>query len=124
MLHHVSIEIDPADSARMVEMWNVLGFERVEAPVEIGDWVVWLERANTQVHLILTPEPKVPALGHAAVVADDFEGCVSKLEAAGLTVEPARELWGERRAFVLGPGGHRVEIMAGPPGGANGDRAS
>jgi catechol 2,3-dioxygenase-like lactoylglutathione lyase family enzyme len=115
MLHHVSIEIDPADCDRMVEMWSALGFDRIEAPAEIRDWVVWLERTRTQVHLILTPEPKVPALGHAAVVAEDFDDCVNRLRAAGFAVEAARELWGEHRAFVLGPGGHRVEVMAAPP---------
>ena len=29
--------------------------------------------------------------------------------------ERHRELWGQPRAFVTMPGGHRVELMAAPP---------
>jgi len=57
----------------------------------------------------------VPVLGHPAVVVDDFAATFSALEEAGHEVERHRELWGEPRAFVVIPGGHRVEFMAAPP---------
>ena len=66
-------------------------------------------------HLIVTEGATVPALGHAAFVAPDFDATVRALEAAGFEVEEHRQLWGEKRSFVLAPGGHRVEIMAAPP---------
>lgn len=116
MLHHVSLEVTPDDAERMLELWSALGFERVAAPEEIAEWAIWVERAGTQIHLIQTPQPAVPALGHAAVVAEDFESALGALRTAGFAVEPARELWGEARAFVTAPGGHRVEVMAAAPG--------
>lgn len=116
MLHHVSLEIPGAEAERSIEFWSLLGFEPVAAPAEIASYVTWLERAGTQIHLIHAPQPNVPALGHAAVVATDFEPAMQRLAAAGFEVEETRRLWGERRAVATAPGGHRVELMAAPPG--------
>jgi hypothetical protein len=38
---------------------------------------------------------------------------------AGFQVEDTRQLWGADRAFVIAPGGHRVELMAEPPPRSN-----
>ena len=114
-LHHVSLEVAPGDVERTVEFWELIGFASLAAPDEIAPYVSWLERDGHQIHLIHTEGAIVPALGHAAVVAADFEGTIAGLRQAGFEVEEARELWGERRAFAIGPGGHRVELMAAPP---------
>ena len=50
-----------------------------------------------------------------AIVATEYDAFVGRLRDAGLEVEDADELWGERRAFVLTPGGGRLEVMAAPP---------
>ena len=115
MLQHVSIEVAPADVERMLEFWKAIGFRRVEAPGPINPYVSWVEREGTQIHLIHTEEPSVPVLGHAAVVAADFDATVSRVAAAGFEVERHRQLWGKRRSFAIGPGGHRVELMEAPP---------
>jgi Glyoxalase/Bleomycin resistance protein/Dioxygenase superfamily len=117
VLHHVSIEVDPKEVDRAVEFWQLLGFKRVEAPGELGEYVTWLEHAGTQVHLIHSEAATVPPLGHAAVVVEDFEATFAALEAAGHEPERHQELWGEPRAFATMPGGHRVELMAAPPSG-------
>ena len=116
MLHHVSIEVAPDDVDRTVELWGLLGFEPVSAPGALGGYVTWLEHGGTQIHLIHTEDATVPALGHAAVVTPDFEATVARVREAGYEVEESRELWGERRAFTVAPGGHRIELMAAPPG--------
>jgi catechol 2,3-dioxygenase-like lactoylglutathione lyase family enzyme len=121
MLHHVSIEIAPAEAERMVEFWKAIGFAEVDAPEPINPYVTWLEREGTQIHLIHAEDPTVPALGHAAVVAPDFEETVGRVRAAGFEVEDSRELWGERRAFAVGPAGHRVELMEAPPPASTGE---
>jgi catechol 2,3-dioxygenase-like lactoylglutathione lyase family enzyme len=115
VLHHVSLEIAPEDVERTVEFWEVLGFARLDAPPEIAEWVTWLERETTQIHLIHTPEPTVPQLGHPAVVATDFDATIARLREQSFAVDEARELWGEPRAFAVSPGGQRVEVMAAPP---------
>jgi catechol 2,3-dioxygenase-like lactoylglutathione lyase family enzyme len=115
VLHHVSLEIAPDDVEDTIEFFGLLGFTRIEAPDPIAPFVTWLEAGTTQIHLIHTPEPTTPALGHPAVVAGDFESVVTRLRDAGFEVEEADELWGERRSFAVLPTGQRVEVMAAPP---------
>ena len=115
MLQHVSIEIDPALAGDAVAFWKLLGFTEVESPEPLGGYVTWLERNGTQIHLIHTEAATVPVLGHAAVVVEDHAATVAAVRAAGHEVQEARELWGAPRAFAIGPGGHRVELMGSPP---------
>jgi catechol 2,3-dioxygenase-like lactoylglutathione lyase family enzyme len=115
VLQHVSLEVPPADVERTIEFWRLLDFEQVEAPEPIAPFVTWLQRDGTQIHLLHNDAATVPPLGHAAVVAEDFEATVKRLREAAFEVEDARELWGASRAFALAPAGHRVELMAAPP---------
>lgn len=114
MLHHVGIEVRPADIERSVELWQVLGFALVEPPATLSEFT-WLERSGTQVHLMPTEEPAVPPRGHTAVVAPDFDATLAELGERGFEVELRREHWGVPRAVVIAPGGHRVELMEAPP---------
>ena len=98
-----------------MEFWSLIGFSEVEAPEALGDSVRWLEREGTQVHLILTEGHTAPVLGHPAVVVPDHGEAKQRLREAGFEVQDARQLWGADRAFAIGPGGHRVELMASPP---------
>lgn len=111
----MSLEVAPDEVERTVEFFGVLGFQRIPAPDSIAPFVTWLEAGTTQIHLIRTPEPTTPMLGHPAVVASDFDAAVGGLREAGFQVEDADELWGERRSFAVLPGGQRVEVMAAPP---------
>jgi catechol 2,3-dioxygenase-like lactoylglutathione lyase family enzyme len=118
MLHHVGIEVAPAEIERTIELWQLLGFELVEPPASLSEFT-WLERGGTQVHLMPTESPTVPPRGHTAVVVADFEVAFAALAENGFEVEHRREHWGAPRARVIGPGGHRVELMAAPPAPRN-----
>jgi catechol 2,3-dioxygenase-like lactoylglutathione lyase family enzyme len=115
VLQHVSIEIPPTEVEDAVAFWRLLGFAAVDSPEALGGYVTWLERSGTQIHLIHTDGATAPVLGHAAVVVDDFEAAMKGVAEAGHEVEETRPLWGARRAFAVGPGGHRVELMEFPP---------
>jgi catechol 2,3-dioxygenase-like lactoylglutathione lyase family enzyme len=115
MLQHVSIEMPPDQVGAAVEFWRLLDFEPVESPEPLGGYVTWVEHGGTQIHLIHTEAATVPVLGHVAVVVDDFEGALRRVGAAGHEVSETRDLWGARRAFAIGPGGHRVELMESAP---------
>jgi catechol 2,3-dioxygenase-like lactoylglutathione lyase family enzyme len=114
MLHHVGIEVAPVDIERTVELWQLLGFELVEPPASLSEFT-WLERKGTQVHLMPTESPTVPPRGHTAVVVADFDGAFARLTESGFEAERRREHWGTARARVIGPGGHRIELMAAAP---------
>jgi hypothetical protein len=117
MLHHVTLEILPADLGRAAEFWALLGFAEVDPPEDLADAYTWFEREGTQVHLLRTDAPIVPDRGHAAVVVPDFERSVERLRDSGFEVTPKRERWGSRRVDAIAPGGHRVELMERPPAG-------
>jgi hypothetical protein len=110
----VGIEVRPAEVERSVELWQALGFAEVEPPATLSEFT-WLERDGTQIHLMPTDEPIVPARGHTAIVARDFDHDVAALRALGFEVERRREHWGVPRALAIAPGGHRIELMAAPP---------
>lgn len=114
MLHHAGIEVAPADLERSVELWRALGFAEVEPPATLSEFI-WLEREGTQIHLMPTDRPTVPPRGHVAVIVADFGEAIEALRDLGFEVEPRREHWGARRAVVIAPGGHRVELMASSP---------
>jgi catechol 2,3-dioxygenase-like lactoylglutathione lyase family enzyme len=114
MLHHVGLEVAPADIERSVELWQLLGFELVEPPASLSEFT-WLERGGTQIHLMPTDSPTVPARGHTAVVVPDFEGALAALAEHGFEVERRREHWGSPRGAAISPGGHRIELMAAAP---------
>jgi catechol 2,3-dioxygenase-like lactoylglutathione lyase family enzyme len=114
MLHHVGIEVSPAEIERTVELWQLLGFELVEPPAPLSEFT-WLEREGTQVHLMPTESPTVPPRGHTAIVVPDFERTFAALAEHGFDIERRREHWGAPRARAITPDGHRIELMAHPP---------
>ncbi|HWC49355.1 MAG TPA: VOC family protein [Solirubrobacterales bacterium] len=114
MLHHVGVEVVPAEIEAAAGFFELLGFARVQPPETLREFT-WLEHSGTQVHLMPEEQPTVPSPGHLAVVVEDFEGTVARVREAGFKVEPKREHWGQPRALAIAPGGHRVELMAAPP---------
>jgi catechol 2,3-dioxygenase-like lactoylglutathione lyase family enzyme len=114
-LQHVSVEVRRETVPAELEFWALLGFGRVEPPGTLGEIAAWVQRGATQIHLLFSDDPVVPPGGHAAVVAEDFEGTVAALRAAGFDPEEHERHWGAARAFVHSPGGHLVELMAQPP---------
>jgi catechol 2,3-dioxygenase-like lactoylglutathione lyase family enzyme len=115
MLHHVGIEVAPADLPRTVELFELLGFERVEPPPALAQGFTWLEREGTQVHLMHEERPAVAPRGHLAVVIPDLDATLARLREHGFETSPGRAHWGAQRAHAVAPGGQRVELMAAPP---------
>jgi hypothetical protein len=115
MLHHVGIEIRPAEVERAVALFELLGFARVEPPPTLAEGFTWVEREGTQVHLMHADEPVVPPRGHLAVVVPDFDDTLGRLRAAGHDPTPGREHWGVPRAHLVLAGGQRIELMAAAP---------
>lgn len=115
MLHHVGIEVAPADIERTVEFFATLGFAQVEPPAALAEGFTWLERGGTQVHLMHEENPTVPSRAHLAVVTPDLEASLARLHDQGFETRPGRRHWGKPRAHAVAPGGHRVELMAAAP---------
>lgn len=115
VLHHVALEIHPDQLDRSVELWEIAGFTRVPEPPELTGRFVWMEREATQIHLALVEQPVTPAVGHAAAVAEDLDRVEDELRRAGFEVFEKSVYWDARRIAVVGPAGHRIELMEAPP---------
>ena len=115
MLHHVALEVRPADVPEDTRFWMLAGFERVGVPEALGSDYTWFEKAGTQIHLMHVEEPVIPSRGHVAIIARDFEETLTRLAEGGFEAVEGRQLWGRRRVKVTSPSGHRVEVMAAPP---------
>lgn len=114
-IHHVALEASPLDRESLAAFFALLGFARVEPPAALRDRTLWLERGATQVHVLFADAAVAPPQGHVAVVVEDYDAALGRLRAAGFAPEPRTPHWGAPRSFVRAPGGHRVELMAGPP---------
>jgi catechol 2,3-dioxygenase-like lactoylglutathione lyase family enzyme len=118
VIQHVALEVRPRDVDACAGFWRLLGFEAVAAPRSLDARTEWLQRGETQVHLLFAAAPVVPSAGHVAVVVDGYDATLAALRQAGLEPEPRAEHWGSPRCFVRCPAGHRVEIMAFAPDAA------
>ncbi|HMJ35697.1 MAG TPA: VOC family protein [Baekduia sp.] len=115
-IHHVSLETRRGDLDAEVAFWALLGFAQVQPPGELGERSTWVQSGGTQIHLLHADEPVVAPDGHVAVVCPAFEETTEALREAGFAVEARTPYWGAPRAFTRSPGGHKVEVMAAPPG--------
>lgn len=117
MIQHVTLEVREEDALAEAEFWGLLGFAAVPLVAGLDGRALWLERAGTQIHLGFEAQPVIPPEGHVAVVAEDYDAACRRLVQAGHEVTPRQEHWGAPRCFTRSPAGHRVEVMAAPPGG-------
>lgn len=113
MIHHVGLEVRAQDADAEVAFWALLGYVEVAPPTpSLGGRSRWVERAGSQIHLLLTDAPVIPPSGHVAVVAQDYDAVVAELRAAGHEAAERTRYWGAARTQVVSPAGHLVEITA------------
>jgi catechol 2,3-dioxygenase-like lactoylglutathione lyase family enzyme len=115
-LHHVALETAPADREPLVRFFALLGFGEVPPPGSLQGSTRWVQRDGLQIHLLFADDPDVPGQGHVAIVERDYDAAMERLRGAGFEPEQRAQHWGVPRCFVRAPGGHRVEVMAAPPG--------
>lgn len=115
-LQHIALETRHEHVQAEIAFWGILGFSEVRPPEALAKRSVWLGRERVQVHLLFAQDPFPPPEGHAAFVADDYDEAVERLRGAGFEVDDREAHWGAARCFVRSPAGHRIELMAAPPG--------
>jgi catechol 2,3-dioxygenase-like lactoylglutathione lyase family enzyme len=117
VLHHAAFAVPAGKSDVCAAFWALLGFTEIEPPATLRGRTRWLARGQTQIHLLLAEDARPARDGtHVAVVAEDFDDVLARLAAAGFPADPRERHWGAPRAYVLDPVGHRIEVMAWPPG--------
>ena len=100
---------------------EVLGLEEVPRPAEIAERFrsAWYRIGSAELHVVENPEfsPLDSPLGpHLAVVTDDFQATVARVEAMGQPFRfgPGEGPDGVLRAVVTDPTGNVFEITSAP----------
>lgn len=115
VLQHVTLEVKPDQVRDCVAFWELLGFTEMTPPPLLRDRFTWVERERTQIHLVPVEAPIAQREGHVAVVADDYDATLARLDAAGFERREGTNAWDAPRSFVRDPAGHLIEIMAKSP---------
>jgi catechol 2,3-dioxygenase-like lactoylglutathione lyase family enzyme len=115
VLQHVTLEVRGDQVSDCVAFWELLGFRQMTPPPLLRDRFTWVEREDTQIHLVPVDEPVPAREGHVAIVAADYEGTLSRLVDGGFELREGSNAWDAARSFVRDPAGHLVEVMSKPP---------
>jgi catechol 2,3-dioxygenase-like lactoylglutathione lyase family enzyme len=98
-----------------VAFWELLGFREMTPPPLLRDRFTWVERDETQIHLVPVDAPVPAREGHVAVLANDYDATLTRLAEAGFATRAGTNAWDAPRSFVRDPAGHLVEVMSKSP---------
>ncbi len=114
-VHHISLIV--ADTERALTFYHgLLGIPLAERP-ELGFAGAWLQLGGQQIHLLelANPDPiegrpeHVGRDRHLALVVDDLDGLVARLDEAGITHSRSRS--GRAAIFCRDPDGNGIELV-------------
>jgi len=118
--HHVTHNISRRNVGAARHFYgDVLGLREIEP---MGDprneRLIWFAIAEQQLHLVIRDQPDVPTSRHFAVLIDDFDSFVSRLEQHGVVMDELKpgSHWslrpdGSKVAFCYDPDRNRIELM-------------
>jgi catechol 2,3-dioxygenase-like lactoylglutathione lyase family enzyme len=99
---------------------ELLGISEVTKPEPMASrGGCWFERGSLRVHLGVEAKFRPAKKAHPALLVEDFDAMVQRIEGAGHAFKPAEDLGAARRGFVDDPFGNRVELVEELPSGAS-----
>ncbi|HTW21060.1 MAG TPA: VOC family protein [Mycobacteriales bacterium] len=113
-LHHVNVVVRPGETGRVAAFYtHVLGLRRVEKPAEgTTPGGAWFDvNDGAQVHISERADAAMHDDSHFALVLDDFDDVLGRLERAGAAWQPQAEIFGARRGSTRDPLGNRIELL-------------
>lgn len=121
---HVQLAM-PAGSEADAERFyaGVLGLTRIPKPeVLAGRGGCWFANRFLQVHLGVEAEFRPARKAHPALVVNDRDGLIARLEQHGFDVVFGADMGGYDQAFCHDPFGNRIELVPLSPGWQAGPR--
>jgi len=110
-LDHVQLAMPRGEEERARAFYaGVLGLNEVPKP-EADRGGCWFEGGGARIHLGVEDGFAPARKAHPALLVDDLDGLVARLESAGVTFKPGRPLAGYRRGDILDVFGNRIELM-------------
>jgi glyoxylase I family protein len=113
-LHHVSILV--SDLERALRFYEGLLGLRQTPRSDLGYPGAWFALGEQQIHLLCVPGPEMVRAvppgrdRHLALLVDDFDELVGRLEGAGIRLIRSRS--GRSACFCRDPDGNGIELIA------------
>ena len=111
-LQHVNIVVPPGGTDAAVAFYtSVFSLVRQPKPAGSDPAGAWLSLdAKQQIHISERSGDRHPD-SHFALVADDFDGVLKRIAAAGAEWTAQSDVFGGRRGFTRDPAGNRIEVL-------------
>jgi catechol 2,3-dioxygenase-like lactoylglutathione lyase family enzyme len=113
LLDHVQLAI-PAGAEEVCDEFyvGVLGFRALEKPpILAARGGRWYQRDEAVIHLGVDPTFLPATKAHPALVVDDYDDVLGRIEIANIQIRPDASIPGRRRCHVDDPVGNRIELI-------------
>jgi catechol 2,3-dioxygenase-like lactoylglutathione lyase family enzyme len=113
-IDHVQLAM-PAGGEEKARLFfiNLLGFREIPKPPELAKrGGTWFQAGTAQLHLGVEADFRPARKAHPALVVDDLDGIIVKIQSTGVDVDTTQPpLDGFKRAHIFDPFGNRIELL-------------
>jgi len=113
-LHHANVIVRPGETDKVIAFYtDVLGLRRTTKPTEgTTSGGAWFDiDDSTQLHISERADAVMHDDMHFALIVEDFDETLAKLEVAGAPWRAQPDLFGGRRGSTQDPLGNRIELL-------------
>ncbi|MCP9222384.1 VOC family protein [Erythrobacter sp. LQ02-29] len=112
-LDHVQLAMPRGEEERARAFYaEVLTLTEVPKPADLAKrGGCWFEGGTAHIHLGGEDDFRPARKAHPALLVDDLDALVARLEAAGVAFTPGKPLDGYKRGDIADPFGNRIELM-------------
>jgi catechol 2,3-dioxygenase-like lactoylglutathione lyase family enzyme len=112
-LHHVLLAMPPGQEDQARAFYSgVLGMTEVEKPAAMTPrGGAWFRAGGVELHLGIDFDFRPALRAHPALIVDDLDDVVARLQAAGQAGTWDDQFPGHRRIYAADPFGNRLEFL-------------
>lgn len=112
-VHHVQLAMPKGQEEQARQFYcGLLGMQEIAKPANLAKrGGCWFQAGSAHIHLGVEENFKPARKAHPALLVDDLEALVTRLQAAGAELRPDEPLEGFARSYVSDPFGNRIELM-------------
>lgn len=116
-IEHVQLAMPPGEEARAKRFYEgLLGLVEIPKPDDLAKrGGAWFESGPVRVHLGVEADFRPAKKAHPALLVENLEEIVARLEAGGHPATDGGPLAGFRRVYVDDPFGNRIELLERAP---------
>jgi hypothetical protein len=92
---------------------DLIGMVEVPKPTTLAKrGGCWFRSARVELHMGVEQDFRPAVKAHPALVCDNYDALITKLQAANVSIKEDFEIPETRRSHILDPFGNRIELIA------------